>query len=96
MAKMVTFDFEFLDEDEKKHTRKLTVKSARVLPNNIVRKLSLDDPHGVWEAFDWAMNDKDQAWWAGVPSNLNGQPLMEAWQKASGADVGESEASSTS
>lgn len=93
--KNVTFDYEYLDEDENTKTRKLTMKSSRMIPNGVMRQITARPADSVYLALDWAMSEKDRAWYDTIPSEINdyGKKITDAWNKASGADLGESQAS---
>jgi hypothetical protein len=96
--KMVTFDYKYLDEDEREVTRELTLKSSRMMPNKTAHEIAQRPTEVTRSVLAWGMSDEDYQWWLTIPAEANdfGQTLVTAWQKASGVEVGESSASSTS
>lgn len=96
MASTVTFDFEFVDENEEKGTRALTLKSARLIPGKILRQNRYNANAATWAALEWAMTSEDLEWFDELPTNLNLEELSTAWGKASETDAGKSEASQPS
>ncbi|OYN80420.1 hypothetical protein [Mycolicibacterium sphagni] len=94
IAPTVTFEFEFVNVDGEEDIRELTMRSARLIPNEVFRQSRGNSTEATWLLLEWGMDADTLAWWDSIPNSVNMDPLMAAWQKASEVDIPKSEVSS--